>query len=674
MASKINYNTKAPFQTREDIPDENKVNAEDMNEIKTAVNNNADELDTAKEDIESLQNGQGTASTDITSLKNRTTALETDNTTNKQNIQNLQTDNETNKTNITDLQNDKVDKIEGKELSTEDFTTELKTKLEGLENYNDTEIKADIEELANELEEKVSTLEESQEKQDAEIGILMNALPSETQEGENINIKGTIPVKFKEFKVSGNSKQETREGYNLLNVEDNFEVTGRANPIQILLKANTTYTIKVDNIETTNENPTTFAVSFRDEEDVAIRDITVSFTSKKTTFSVPQETAKVYIYSGSNWNNSQEITTIFTNLMIYKGTEEKPYEPYGVSPSPDYPSEIQNVEGDVNVTVCNKNIMKVNTEYYELTENGIKTTVNSVGKRIAEFTIKKGQIVKFGFKLLSKPTTSSTFTIYVNNIETTNLSFTRFQDFNVKQTYETTYTATEDVKIKIILWGNSNNEIFEFQLWTELDSLTDYVTHQEQTVTFPLSEGQKLMKGDYLAEDGIHHAKKQIELDGTENVLTPTNLGNVTRFLIYMKIEAGSYVNKEGQLSSHFKYLRNFTQDSEHFYIENDAGSIYLFTNSRTANDVNSLKAFLSTQKQAGTPVVVEYKLAEEEIEAYTEAQQEAYNQLLKLKSYEGSTNIYSINETSPIFKVTAVKDINSVITQLNQLILEGGN
>lgn len=38
-----------------------------------------------------------------------------------------------------------------------------------------------------------------------------------TQEGENINIKGTIPVKFKEFVVGGNSKQDTREGYNLLN-------------------------------------------------------------------------------------------------------------------------------------------------------------------------------------------------------------------------------------------------------------------------------------------------------------------------------------------------------------------------------------------------------------------------------------------------------------------------
>lgn len=192
MASKINYNTKAPFQTREDIPDENKVNAEDMNEIKQVVNTNADELDTAKENIENLQGGQGTSNAEITSLKNRVSTLETDN--------------ETNKTNITNLQSNKVDKVEGKGLSTEDFTTELKSKLESLENYDDTEIKEDI-----------SNLEAGQTEQDKQIDILLNALPTETQEAENINLKGTLPVKFKEFSVKGNSKQDTREGYNLLN-------------------------------------------------------------------------------------------------------------------------------------------------------------------------------------------------------------------------------------------------------------------------------------------------------------------------------------------------------------------------------------------------------------------------------------------------------------------------
>lgn len=52
-----------------------------------------------------------------------------------------------NTTAITALQSGKVDKVTGKQLSTEDFTTAEKNKLAGLNNYNDTQVKADITDL-----------------------------------------------------------------------------------------------------------------------------------------------------------------------------------------------------------------------------------------------------------------------------------------------------------------------------------------------------------------------------------------------------------------------------------------------------------------------------------------------------------------------------------------------
>ena len=48
------------------------------------------------------------------------------------------------KNEIADLQNSKVDKVIGKGLSTNDYTTEEKEKLAALENYDDTMIKSDI--------------------------------------------------------------------------------------------------------------------------------------------------------------------------------------------------------------------------------------------------------------------------------------------------------------------------------------------------------------------------------------------------------------------------------------------------------------------------------------------------------------------------------------------------
>lgn len=55
----------------------------------------------------------------------------------------------------TDIKN-KVDKVSGKGLSTNDYTTEEKTKLAGLSNYNDSEVR----ELITALTLKVSALEE----------------------------------------------------------------------------------------------------------------------------------------------------------------------------------------------------------------------------------------------------------------------------------------------------------------------------------------------------------------------------------------------------------------------------------------------------------------------------------------------------------------------------------
>lgn len=50
----------------------------------------------------------------------------------------------------------KVDKVDGKQLSTEDFTTALKAKLEGLNNYDDTSIQNSVNSLTTQINTLVS--------------------------------------------------------------------------------------------------------------------------------------------------------------------------------------------------------------------------------------------------------------------------------------------------------------------------------------------------------------------------------------------------------------------------------------------------------------------------------------------------------------------------------------
>ena len=97
------------------------------------------------------------------------TELQTDNTNNKQDISEIKTEQE--------IQNNNIEEIQ-------------------LENK---ELKAENERLREDLNN---------------VSVVGQATP-----GESITINDSAEARFKEFKIKGNSWQETREGYNLLNYD-----------------------------------------------------------------------------------------------------------------------------------------------------------------------------------------------------------------------------------------------------------------------------------------------------------------------------------------------------------------------------------------------------------------------------------------------------------------------
>ena len=69
---------------------------------------------------------------------------------------------------IADLEQNKEDKVEGKGLSTEDYTTQEKNKLASLQNYNDDEVR----ELISALNLRLTTLEGEYEALEARVAAL----------------------------------------------------------------------------------------------------------------------------------------------------------------------------------------------------------------------------------------------------------------------------------------------------------------------------------------------------------------------------------------------------------------------------------------------------------------------------------------------------------------------
>lgn len=156
---------------------------------------------------------------------------------------------------------------------------------------------------------------------------------------------------------------------------------------------------------------------------------------------------------------------------------------------------------------------------------------------------------------------------------------------------------------------------------------TPYEGHKKQMIPFPLQEGQKLMEGDYLAEDGVHHVRGQVVLDGTENWI----LQNASAGQFLKRNSIGGNVI----LSDKFKVKSSYTSSGKPYL----RGNLYAEIGTEFLNEISveAWKGWLQNN-----PVLVEYELDEETIDPYTPAQLESYNKLMNLMLYKGVNHIWT--------------------------------
>ena len=275
---------------------------------KEAVNNNAEELMQAQKDISTLKE---------------------DNKTNKSSIDVLEKSNETINKSLEDI--DTKDKKQDEDIKAN------KESIEKIQAEN-LEIKSENERLRNDIKSIALTGEAS---------------------GENIHIEDGSNARC-EIEICGNQKQNTREGYNFLDLS-NFStqtkngVTATKNEDGSikLVGTNSGDTFNI-NLSTINGEIGDYIVSgvtggSRETYFLAIVQPGVKtfteVTNGSSNFSLTEETtiaANIYIVKGATIN-----TTIYP--MMIKGTENKPYEQYGASPSILYPSESKSVGDNVNL-------------------------------------------------------------------------------------------------------------------------------------------------------------------------------------------------------------------------------------------------------------------------------------------------------------------------------------
>ena len=378
--------------------------------------------------------------------------------------------------------------------------------------------------------------------------------------------------------------------------------------------------------------------------------------------------------SGNSWQETRDVTDEDGTVI-------------GAMPSPEFSSEIKNVTGSANITVCNENLF--------IEENLIKTIS----------TLYQGEEIynnKNCIKLARVQTTDTDYTHMLNGLKektqyTIQLNATLvgnnsdiafvYSDGSSK-TITSGKTSTDFIKITATSEKNKTLtglrvSCFSWNKYWYIEKgsiqieegtvATEYKEHESQQITFPLSEGQRMYKDSYLADDGIHHKREQVVFDGSENWKTSTLIATGYKSYYLENILASFTKNDREMQCNYFKigtYADWLNLVADNFIENASSGSIGIRIQEDIASDSVTFKNWLAEQYANGTPVTVEYELAEEEIESYTEEQQIVYNKIKKATSYKNITHIFSTDEISPEFDVTYRKDLETLENNKEERLL----
>lgn len=564
--------------------------------------------------------------------------------------------------------------------------------------------KEEIEEVSKKNIEQDNSISELQEEIE-NLRNISNIMPSVNETGENITLNNTAKnVRFRKFGIGGNVKQETREGYNLLNANLPYTTSSNGNTIKWLGKEN------IPKIEVNKyyylHGKFSDGTIFSGAHAAFVIIDSMGQILNKTFGSSFQNTVDIsnatncYIYTDSTYVNKT-----VTEVAIYEGKENKAYEQHGASPSPDYQSPIKTVGSNINIFDITKydyrNFNEASVEITDSTNFRIiatssKNSNSAVGFKIMDLTNYAGKTLTLKTKVKSSTSTNKGFLVLRQN----NADYTGTKS---NEKYDETQNTTDGV---IILQykvadtiNDSNRYLFAWFFATRGSecNVNDYVDYTVKMVEgteageyskynqgstkIIIEKSDKTQKQEYIMpvqkefltddyfdldnEEEVHGWKKII-LNGTENWQLYSAGTNISRRFGLALTENVPFkeTEKYGKgYSTHFE-ITQFTNGDLSIFLQVEPNNWYI-----AVTDVNSkwssiveFKSWLKSLYDAGTPVVVYYKTATETRILFTDEQKAVAKEIQKATSYEDTTHIYSTDEVSPVFDVEAVIDLKKLI------------
>lgn len=565
-------------------------------------------------------------------------------------------------------------------------------------------------------------------------------IPKGQVTGEEISLSDSAEMPLVDFYIQGNSKQVIREGYNLVKASNKFRkgVAGTG----IIGSVTTEGYLQVV-AEEGNANYINSFWSLDGQESIKkIKDIlkvgdtfTIAFTIKRTegtskapmvyikenssykTMSGSVTTSFSQVYYTGTWEDGFDISIIhlgFANLtgtfiikdwMVKKGNIAE-WQEYGVSPSLDYPSEVEAVgdSGNVEIVTSNKNVLDLGqgsangitynknritiinpTNSINITSLNLINNKNFMGKNLTLTFWANGNVETNNVEVhLSTNKETYRFQKYftTGNFNNTKFAFTRQLQSDEYFTNMTVYVPTTALP--------TCNLTIDLQM--EIKTATDFIEHKGNTYTLPIQKpfymlhfdgdvniSQKAtVRDSFILKDGKwceKHNIAKVNLEdinwykgsaeaGTENTYKRWN--SIAKYKDDKCGIAGS--SNRLAISNYLanQYYKIFNVDKIGFNIENS--EICIRFPISTANSPEEIKNFWQEKANEGNGAYILYPSKEPELTECTEEQVQVLEQIVKDGTYKGITHYYTNDEVKPTLEVTYYKDLETLLNKQEQL------
>lgn len=356
------------------------------------------------------------------------------------------------------------------------------------------------------------------------------------------------------------------------------------------------------------------------------------------TFTPPGETAYIKVVIRKT-DGSEISTSEISNIKpkLEEGSIATSYSPYG--------------QGSVEVNVRNKNLLNIEDNTYN--SNGMQTTVKN-----GEINI-KGTITETYFYLIKDTKCFIKKGIYtlslsrafgfqiefcVKYLNGTSETF-KFMNAKNKQIELTDNVISYNISFSYIEKGISLSYDITIQL-EHGSTATDYAQYEEQTYIMPIQE--EMLEDDYIDfenEEEVHVWRKHAFTGeetwevGTIKDVTQVFLWEINSLTPAISWICNSFTNKQDGKDVE-KIALTYRVNIE-TYIAINKSRLEGFSDDLTDTEkVTLFKAWLKEQYNAGTPVIVYYKLAKTKRLPFTDEQKEIAKKIRKARTYKNVTNI----------------------------------